>query len=340
MGLSLRKSFIERILFILKSILFIFFLYLFLVIIYYRTGVEIILCVLPFIGSLLGVAFYTLLERKILAYIQRRQGPAKVGFIGLLQPFRDAIKLFTKEIIIPTYASQWLFKFCPFLVLSSRLITWVLYPCEYLNTMFICGVIQFLATCGWKVYGVILAGWSSNSKYALLGCVRAIAQTISYEIPIRITRIVLIFVIGSLWVEELEAFQRFLFRFLFISLISAEIWLICILAECQRSPFDFVEGESELVSGFNVEYRRGGFGIIFIAEYSSILFRCIYTAAIFFGGSLGEFLVTNFLLLIFIWARGTVPRMRYDKLMSICWGRILVMSIVILTLLVLLAFIV
>lgn len=295
---------------------------------------DVILVLIPIVLALIAVAFYTLLERKILGYIQNRKGPNKVRIIGILQPFRDAGKLFTKEYVIPTYSTKLIFLFCPLLILVSSLLLWTLYPCSYLNRLFICGLLQFLAISSFSVYGVMLAGWRSNSKYALLGSVRAIAQSISYEIPLSFTIILVMFRMKSLWIENLLLFQKFFFRFILLRLMRILIWIICILAETNRAPFDFVEGESELVSGFNVEYRRGGFAIIFIAEYRAILFNSLFSGVIYVGGGYMWCFFIVFIVFTFLWARGTLPRIRYDKIMKICWGRLLISSIIILTLVV------
>lgn len=196
----------------------------------------------------------------------------------------------------------------------------MLYPYSYVEAVFVCGLIQFLAVSGLRVYGVILAGWSSNSKYSLLGSVRAIAQRISYEVPMTFTILSVIFTLKSFWCEEVKGFQAGgLFMFVFMGLASSCVWLICILAETNRAPFDFVEGESELVSGFNVEYGGGGFAIIFMAEYRAILFNSLFFVVLFLGGPdffLGVLAIV--VVLFFVWVRGTVPRIRYDKLMKLC----------------------
>nr|UVH65893.1 NADH dehydrogenase subunit 1 [Perna perna] len=276
--------------------------------------------ILPFVCVLVSVAFYTLLERKVLGYIMIRKGPNKAGYAGIMQPFSDAGKLFNKEYVKPGYANLLPFLLCPAIILVTSLLLWLLYPYDFTSVMLTCGLMQFLVTSGMHVYGVMVAGWSSNSKYSLLGAVRGVAQSISYEVPMTFVILIVAYSLSSLWIQEVKNVQEGIFSMAFMGLLSSGVWLTCMLAETNRAPFDFVEGESELVSGFNVEYSSGGFAMIFMAEYGAMLFNSVFFVTLFLGG--GELLVsvsTMIWVLFFIWIRGTVPRIRYDQLMGLCW---------------------
>nr|QDO71931.1 NADH dehydrogenase subunit 1 [Mytilisepta virgata] len=279
-----------------------------------------ILVSLPFICVLLAVGFFTLFERKLLAGMMLRKGPNKVGFMGLLQPFSDAGKLFCKELNIPSCSNVLPFVAAPLFMLMISMSLWILYPFKSVGVLFIFGILQFLVTAGVAVYGVMVAGWSSNSKYSLLGSVRSIAQSISYEISFGLIVFVLVFMSMSFFIQEISFWQEGAFMFVYLYLMGLILWMICILAENHRAPFDFVEGESELVSGFNVEYSGGLFALIFMSEYGSMLFSSILSACLFFGGS--EMFVSIIFLFFdyfFVWVRGSFPRMRYDKLMKMGW---------------------
>nr|YP_003934519.1 NADH dehydrogenase subunit 1 [Arcuatula senhousia]ACY00232.1 NADH dehydrogenase subunit 1 [Arcuatula senhousia] len=281
---------------------------------------QFVMLIFPFLCVLIAVAFYTLLERKVLGYIMNRKGPNKVAFMGMVQPFSDAAKLFNKESITPGFSNNFVFVLCPSLILFNSLALWVLYPFNYSEMMFICGLIQFLVVSSMSAYGVMLAGWSSNSKYALLGSVRAVAQSVSYEVPLTLVMISVCCSLGSMWCQEVKEIQDGLFSLGFLLDMEGMIWLICMLAESNRAPFDFVEGESELVSGFNVEYSSGGFAMVFMAEYASMLFNSLFFCVLFIGGS-GAMLMlaTTLVALGYVWVRGSFPRMRYDKMMNLCW---------------------
>lgn len=273
------------------------------------------------ISVLIGVAFLTLMERKVLGYIQIRKGPNKVGFIGLLQPFSDAIKLFTKEQTYPYIANLNLYYIIPIINLLLSLFLWICIPFISVNLNFNLSLLFFLRVRRLRVYTVILAGWSSNSNYSLLGRLRAVAQTISYEVRLALILISFLFLILNLNILDLMIYQEYIW-FIFIIFPLSLIWLVSRLAETNRTPFDFAEGESELVSGFNVEYRRGGFAIIFLAEYSRILFIRILRCILFLGGNLFNwlfFIKLTFLSFFWIWVRGTLPRFRYDKLIYLAW---------------------
>lgn len=291
---------------------------------------------IPFVGSLLliicvivGVAFLTLLERKVLGYIQIRKGPNKVGFIGIPQPFSDAIKLFTKEQTYPLMSNYLTYYFSPIFSLFLALLIWLCIPYLVKLYSFNLGVLFFLCCTRIGVYTVIIAGWSSNSNYALLGGLRAVAQTISYEVSLALILLSIIFLIGNYNFLYFNIYQDYLW-FGVLCFPLALVWFASSLAETNRTPFDFAEGESELVSGFNVEYRRGGFALIFLAEYASILFISILFVVVFLGGniySFSFFIKLAIVSFIFIWVRGTLPRFRYDKLIFLAWKRFLPFSL-------------
>lgn len=272
---------------------------------------------------LLSMAFFTLLERKVLGYIQIRKGPNKVGVIGLPQPFADALKLFVKEHAHPRIANYGPFYFAPIFSLVLALILWRLYPTSFRAVVLTFGVLLFLCVSRLNVYATLSAGWFSNSKYSLIGSLRRIAQTISYEVSISL---ILLCALLRHWCFDLVRFIYGRASWAVIMILPLFFfWFITILAETNRTPFDLAEGESELVSGFNTEYRRGPFALIFMAEYTSILAISIIRVSIFrrsvvfFGGDLLSSIKIVFLGFLFIWVRGTLPRMRYDRLISLTW---------------------
>lgn len=278
---------------------------------------------------LVGVAFIVLLERKVLGYIQIRKGPNKLGIIGLLQPFRDAIKLFSKERIYPLISNYNFYYFSPVLNLFLSLMLWMCLPFFRVLYSFNFGVLFFLCVSRLSVYTIIIAGWSSNSNYSLLGGLRSVAQTISYEVSLSLILLSFLFLILSLNLIDLIIYQINLW-FIFLFLPLSIIWIVSRLAETNRTPFDFAEGESELVSGFNVEYRSGGFALIFLAEYTRILFIRILCVILFIGGNFFHFLFfikLGFISFFWIWVRGTLPRFRYDKLIYLAWKRFLRVSL-------------
>nr|AVN68106.1 NADH dehydrogenase subunit 1 [Blattella vaga] len=278
---------------------------------------------------MVGVAFLTLLERKVLGYIHIRKGPNKVGFMGILQPFSDAIKLFTKEQTFPLMSNYLSYYFAPIFSLFLSLLTWLIMP--YISGLysFELGLLFFLSCTSLGVYTVMIAGWSSNSNYSLLGGLRAVAQTISYEVSLALILLSFVFLVGSYNLFLFNSFQGYIW-FMFITFPLALVWFTSCLAETNRTPFDFAEGESELVSGFNVEYSSGGFALIFLAEYASILFMSMLFCILFLGGDVNSLLFyfkLTFLSFLFIWVRGTLPRFRYDKLMFLAWKSFLPLSL-------------
>lgn len=292
---------------------------------------------LPFIRRLLllicvivSVAFLTLLERKVLGYIQIRKGPNKIGFMGILQPFCDAVKLFTKEQVMPFLSNFFIYYFSPIFSLFLSLFLWVCVPFVVKLYSFNLGVLFFFCCLRFGVYIIIIAGWSSNSSYALLGSLRAIAQTISYEVALVLILLSVLFLLLSFNIILFDLFQIKIWFICFFFPIRL-IWIISRLAETNRTPFDFAEGESELVSGFNVEYGAGGFALIFLAEYARILFIRILFSLFFLGSSVISFffyLKLNFISFLFIWVRGAFPRYRYDKLIFIAWKSYLPIALI------------
>nr|QCI09234.1 NADH dehydrogenase subunit 1 [Acanthocoris sp. FS-2019] len=278
---------------------------------------------------LVSVAFVTLLERSVLGYIQLRKGPNKVGFMGLLQPFSDGLKLFFKEQTYPYMSNFIIYYLSPIFMLILSFSLWILFP-QLINVYnFNFGMLFFLCCTGMGVYGVMLSGWSSNSSYALLGSLRAMAQTISYEVSMAMIMLCFIVFVFSFNMVEFMVYQSDVW-FLFYSFPLFFCWLSSCLAETNRAPFDFAEGESELVSGFNVEYSSGGFAFIFLSEYMNIIFMSLLTTVMFLGCDLFSILFyfkVVFIIFWFIWVRGTLPRFRYDKLMYLTWSVFLPVSL-------------
>lgn len=281
----------------------------------------IITIIITIIFVLIGVAFLTLIERKILRYIQIRKGPNKVGFIGILQPISDAIKLFLKEQTIPLLSNYIIYVISPIIGLFNSLLIWSIYPYLINCSSFNLGIIFFFCCTRIRVYRIIISGWSSNSNYSILGCVRAVAQTISYEVSL-----ILIILCPILMVERYNILDYIYIQqniwFIFLIMPLSICWLSSSIAETNRSPFDFSEGESELVSGFNVEYRSRRFAFIFLAEYSRIIFIRIIFCILFIGRKFNSFLFPiqiTIMSFLFIWVRGTLPRYRYDKLIYLAW---------------------
>nr|ACC78210.1 NADH dehydrogenase subunit 1 [Sthenoteuthis oualaniensis]QSH90724.1 NADH dehydrogenase subunit 1 [Sthenoteuthis oualaniensis] len=287
--------------------------------------VELLSSIVAFVCALLAVAFFTLLERKGLGYFQLRKGPNKVGLMGLPQPLADAVKLFSKELIKPTLVNVFPFLICPFMSLFLGLVLWILY-----NNYFICNMgglsmLLFLCVSSLGVYSVMGAGWFSNSKYALLGSVRAVAQSISYEVSMSLILLSCLLLAGSMSLSLIMKYQVWVW-IVFVNFFMMIMWFVSCVAETHRAPFDFAEGESELVSGFNVEYGGVGFAVLFMAEYSNILFMSVLVVSLFFGGvvfismyGMGLCLFVSLVAWLFIWVRASYPRYRYDLLMYLIW---------------------
>nr|YP_009250713.1 NADH dehydrogenase subunit 1 [Heterotermes vagus]AMX23042.1 NADH dehydrogenase subunit 1 [Heterotermes vagus] len=278
---------------------------------------------------MVGVAFLTLLERSVLGYIHIRKGPNSVGFVGVFQPFSDAISLFSSEQYFPLVSNYLVYYFSPVFGLFLSLLVWLLIP--YLSgfVSFELGLLFFLACTSLGVYTVMIAGWSSNSSYSLLGGLRALAQTISYEVSLAFILFSFVVLICSYNLVYFYLFQTYVWLVFFCFPLSF-VWFISCLAETNRTPFDFAEGESELVSGFNIEYGGGGFALIFLAEYASILFMSLLFCIIFLGSdlySLVFYISLTFVSFLFVWVRGTLPRFRYDKLMYLAWSSFLPLSL-------------
>nr|AQM57889.1 NADH dehydrogenase subunit 1 [Dendrolimus kikuchii] len=281
------------------------------------------------LGVLVGVAYLTLLERKLLGYIQIRKGPNKVGLNGILQPFSDAIKLFTKEQTYPSFSNYFSYYFSPIISFILSLIIWMLIPYFFNLVSFNLGLLFFLSCTSMGVYTVMVAGWASNSNYSLLGGLRAVAQTISYEVSLALILMSSIVMIMSFNLFMFFNYQMYIWMIMFMYPLSL-CWMSSSLAETNRTPFDFAEGESELVSGFNVEYSSGGFALIFLSEYSSILFMSFLFVILYLGGYNMTFLFYLKMVMVsflFIWVRGTLPRYRYDKLMYLAWKSYLPISL-------------
>nr|YP_009227849.1 NADH dehydrogenase subunit 1 [Gynaephora qumalaiensis]AIC83231.1 NADH dehydrogenase subunit 1 [Gynaephora qumalaiensis] len=281
------------------------------------------------VGVLIGVAFLTLLERKVLGYIQVRKGPNKLGIMGIMQPFSDAIKLFMSEIMYLNYSNYIVYYFSPVISFILSLLIWMVIPYYFNLVSFNLGILFILSCLSMGVYGVMVAGWSSNSNYSLLGSLRSVAQTISYEVSL-----VMILLSSVLMVMDFNLMFFFYYQlniwFMVLMFPLSLCWISSMLAETNRTPFDFAEGESELVSGFNVEYSGGGFALIFLSEYSSILFMGLMFVLIYMGGyelTLFFYLKLLFISFLFIWVRGTLPRYRYDKLMYLAWKSYLPISL-------------
>nr|ACO05606.1 NADH dehydrogenase subunit 1 [Pleurodeles waltl] len=288
------------------------------------------------IPVLLAVAFLTLVERKVLGYMQLRKGPNIVGPMGLLQPIADGVKLFIKEPVRPSTSSQTLFILMPIMALTLALMIWIPLPMPFMLSNLNLGVLFMLAISSLAVYSILGSGWSSNSKYALIGALRAVAQTISYEVTLGLILLCLILMTGSFTLMNFTASQEQIW-FILPAWPMAAMWFISTLAETNRAPFDLTEGESELVSGFNVEYAGGPFALFFLAEYSNILLMNTLSTILFLGTTLNhlhpELLTINLMIkastlsIIFLWVRASYPRFRYDQLMHLIWKNFLPITI-------------
>nr|AOY40071.1 NADH dehydrogenase subunit 1 [Scolytinae sp. BMNH 1040351] len=293
---------------------------------------SIIMLLLLVVCVLVGVAFLTLMERKVLGYIHIRKGPNKVGFVGLLQPFSDAIKLFSKEQSYPIFSNLGVYYFSPVINFMLALVLWACMPFYVYNLSFSFSLLFMLSVSSLGVYTVMLSGWASNSNYALLGSLRSVAQIISYEVSMILIILSFLFLIFSFNLLDFMKYQKNVWLGL-LCVPSVFMLLVSLLAETNRSPFDFAEGESELVSGFNVEYSSGGFAMIFLAEYASILFMSMMSVIVFLGAdfySILFFIKVGLISFFWVWARGTLPRYRYDKLMYLAWKSYLPVSLLLL----------
>lgn len=275
---------------------------------------------------LLSVAFFTLFERKVIGLFHIRLGPNKVSFIGIVQPLLDAFKLLSKQNLVPLRANKFRYNIAPIRALFLSLFVWITMPSMYLFTSLNYSLVIFFCVSSIIVFSVLIAGWSSNSKYSLIGSLRSVAQSISYESVFSTLLVLILFVNISYSIRSLQSFSSLL------SVYMIMLWIICVLAETHRAPFDFRESESELVSGFNTEYSGVYFAFIFLSEYGVLLYSCILMYYIFFSFiSISVFfiiLVTLFISFLFIWIRITFCRFRYDLLIIISWKILLPCSLI------------
>ncbi len=303
--------------------------------------IKIVVLLLPLMGA---VAYITLWERKLLGFMQVRHGPNRVGPLGLLQPIADALKLLTKEIIQPTAAAKGLFVLGPMMAIMPALAAWVVIPFgpEVALTNVNVGLLLLMAITSIEVYGVIIAGWASNSKYAFLGALRASAQMVSYEIALGFCFLVIVMVSGSMNLTDIVMTQsRGMGANMGLNFLSwnwlpllpiCVVYMISVVAETNRHPFDVVEGEAEIVAGHMVEYSGMGFAIFFLAEYASMWLVSILAVLMFFGGWQAPVAALDFIpgwiwlgaktfvaISMFIWIRATFPRFRYDQIMRLGW---------------------
>jgi NADH-quinone oxidoreductase subunit H len=300
--------------------------------------IKILIIIIPL---LLSVAYFTLAERKILGAIQRRRGPNVVGTYGLLQPLSDGFKLLVKETVLPSNANKFIFILSPILTFIISLLGWSIIPFgkySFLADMNI-GFLYLFAVSSLGVYGIVLSGWSSNSKYAFLGALRSTAQMVSYEISIGFIVITLILCVGSFDLQNIiDSQKKIWFVIPFFPLFL--MFFISALAETNRHPFDLPEAEAELVSGYNVEYSAMGFALFSLGEYSNMLMMSSINTILFFGGWLSPigaifFLPTSFwfglkicfFVFLFVWVRAALPRYRYDQLMTLGWKVFLPLSL-------------
>ncbi len=313
------------------------------------TVIKIMSIVVPLI---IAVAFYTYFERKVIGAMQVRVGPNRVGPLGLLQPFADVLKLLLKEIILPANANRFLFVLAPVIVLAPALAAWAVVPFSDLLVLadVDAGLIYVLALTSLGVYGVIIAGWASNSKYAFLGAMRSAAQTVSYEIAMGFALVGVLILAGTLNLREIVLAQSGgIFDWFWLPLLPLfVIYMISGLAETNRAPFDIAEGESEIVAGFHVEYSGSAFAVFFLAEYANMILISGLTAILFAGGwlspfesvpMLGESVLgqgsilwflakTVVFMFMFLWYRATFPRYRYDQIMRLGWKVLIPITLV------------
>lgn len=300
--------------------------------------VKILIIIVPL---LISVAYFTLAERKILGAIQRRMGPNVVGVFGLLQPLSDGFKLFVKETVLPSSANKLIFIVSPILTFIISLMGWAIIPFDkysLLSEMNI-GILYLFAISSLGVYGIVMSGWSSNSKYAFLGALRSTAQMVSYEVSIGFIMITIVVCCGSFNLQEIIESQRDLwFVVTFFPLFL--MFFTSALAETNRHPFDLPEAEAELVSGYNVEYSAMGFALFSLGEYANMLLMSSINTILFFGGWLPPLAILSFIpgsfwfglkicffVILFVWMRAALPRYRYDQLMNLGWKVFLPISL-------------
>ncbi len=305
------------------------------------SGVKALIILLPLF---IVVAYYTYAERKIIGFMQIRKGPNRVGPWGLLQPFADMFKLMFKEIIVPTNANKYLFIVAPVITFAPAMAAWAVIPfdAELVFADINAGLLYILAMTSIGVYGVIIAGWASNSKYALLGAMRSAAQIVAYEIAMGFALVGVLMVSGSLNLGEIVERQAggFYHWFVVPLLPLFFVYLISGVAETNRAPFDVAEGESEIVAGFHVEYSGMAFAVFFLAEYANMILISMLCALMFFGGWLSPvpefvgdgigwlFFKTAIFMWLYLWFRATFPRYRYDQIMRLGWKVLLPVTIV------------
>ncbi len=306
------------------------------------TAVKIMLIVAPLMGA---VAYLTLAERKVIGWMQIRIGPNRVGYFGLLQPLADGLKLFMKEIIVPSGSNKFLFVIAPIMCLMPALAAWAVVPfnAELVLSNANAGLLYILAMTSLGVYGVIIAGWASNSKYAFLGCLRSAAQIVSYEIAMGFALVTVLMAAQSLNLGDIVKGQQGNYGMLNWYIIPLfpmfVVYLISGVAETNRAPFDVAEGESEIVAGFHVEYSGMAFALFFLGEYANMILVAFLTSIMFLGGWLSPvpFLPDSivwmlgkaaFILFLFLWFRATFPRYRYDQLMRLGWKVFIPVSLI------------
>jgi NADH-quinone oxidoreductase subunit H len=306
------------------------------------TLVKIMVIVGPLMGA---VAYLTLAERKVIGWMQIRIGPNRVGYFGLLQPLADGLKLFMKEIIVPSGSNKFLFVIAPIMVLMPALAAWAVVPfnAELVLSNANAGLLYILAMTSLGVYGVIIAGWASNSKYAFLGCLRSAAQIVSYEIAMGFALVTVLMAAQSLNLGDIVKGQHGNYGMLNWYIIPLfpmfVVYLISGVAETNRAPFDVAEGESEIVAGFHVEYSGMAFALFFLGEYANMILVAFLTSIMFLGGWLSpvSFLPDSivwmlgkvaFVLFLFLWFRATFPRYRYDQLMRLGWKVFIPVSLI------------
>jgi NADH-quinone oxidoreductase subunit H len=273
------------------------------------------------VSVLVSVAYFTLCDRKIMAALQRRVGPSIVGFFGLLQPLADGVKLVLKEAVVPKNTSYGLFVGSPIFVFTLSVATWSFMPLMFGETVVVSdiSILFILAMSTLSVFCIVLAGWSSNSKYAFLGALRTVSQMVSYEIVLGFIVLFIVMVSGSANLASISSFQENLYLGMAL-LPFVSISFLASLAETNRAPFDLPEAEAELVGGYITEYGSIGFALFFLGEYSNMLVMCFLNVIFFWGGAY-NFLFIKLLMYVFlfVWVRGSFPRLRYDHLLLLCW---------------------